>query len=49
MSIGVFLREDAGVVLIGDDSQADQCLVLTEMKECQLIEIGLWENEVLKF
>ena len=39
------------VILIGDITdmiQANECLVLAEVKGCQL-EIGLWENEVFKY
>ena len=33
---GVSLRIDTGVVLIGDDIQTNQCLVLAEIKGCQV-------------
>ena len=36
MSVGVFLRIDTGVILIGDAIQANQCLVLVEIKRCQV-------------
>ena len=36
MSVGVFLRIDAYVILIGDAIQTDQCLGLTETKGCQV-------------
>ena len=32
VSVGVFLHIDSGVILIGDAIQANQCLVLAEIK-----------------
>ena len=46
MSVSVFLRIDTGIVLIGDAVQANQCVVLAELKG---LEIGLAENEVFEF
>ena len=36
MSIGDFLRTYTGVILIGGTNQANQCLVLAEIKGCQV-------------
>ena len=36
MSIGAFLRINTGDILIGDAIQANQCLVLEEIKGCQV-------------
>ena len=36
MPVGVFLRIDTGVMLIGDAIQVHQCLGLAEIKGCQV-------------
>ena len=36
MSGGVFLRIDTGVILIDDAIEANECLVLAEIKACQV-------------
>ena len=36
MSVGVFLHIDTFVILIGDAIQVSQCLVLSEIKGCQV-------------
>jgi len=35
MTVGVFLRIDTGVIMIGDVHMTDHCLILTEIKWCQ--------------
>ena len=48
MSVGVFLRVDKGVILIGDAMQANQCPALAQIKGCQVRD-RLWGNEELDF
>ena len=45
---GVSLRRDTGVVLIGDDIQTNQCLVLAEIKGCQVRDwiVGKWGTRI---
>ena len=49
MLVGVFLRIDTGVILIGGAILANQCLVLAEIKSSQLREWIVAKNEVLAF
>jgi len=47
-SVGVFVRLDTGIILIGDAIQANQCLDLHKLRDFML-EVGLWRNEVPEF
>ena len=42
---------DTGVILISDIiHRQNQCLVIADMKGCHvMLEVGLWEREVLEF
>ena len=48
MYVGVFLRIDTGVILIGDAISTNQRLVLDKLRGVKL-ETGLWENYILNF
>ena len=48
MWVGIFLRIDTGVILIGDAIQANQCLVLVEIKRCQVRD-WIVGKEVVEF
>jgi len=48
LGVYIFLQTDTSVTLIGDLNQANQCLVLADIKGYQptRLDLGLWANDV---